>query len=210
MLAALLAGLCAPAMADSDVVISQVYGGGGNAGAKYKQDFIELFNRSDKPVAIGGWSVQYASAAGPASGPWALTAIPAGTVLQPGKYFLVREAPGASTTAIEVPADYAPTATIAIGATGGKVALLNTTVALSGTTPAKGAYVDMVGWVAPTGLKAPLQGRPRTPRACCARMPAGSTPTPTTTTSKCSLRCRAPTPPMCMPAACRCCPAPTK
>ncbi len=28
----------------TDVVISQVYGGGGNSGATYKNDFIELFN----------------------------------------------------------------------------------------------------------------------------------------------------------------------
>ncbi|MEQ1530867.1 MAG: hypothetical protein ABL925_16240, partial [Methylococcales bacterium] len=28
-----------------NIVISQVYGGGGNTGATYKNDFIELFNR---------------------------------------------------------------------------------------------------------------------------------------------------------------------
>src|SRR5215475_350588 len=28
-----------------DIVISQVYGGGGNTGAQYHNDFIELFNR---------------------------------------------------------------------------------------------------------------------------------------------------------------------
>ncbi len=32
------------------VGISQVYGGGGNAGAPYKNDFIELFNRSGSTV----------------------------------------------------------------------------------------------------------------------------------------------------------------
>ena len=46
------------------VVISQVYGGGGNAGATLKNDFIELFNRGASPVSLNGWSVQYASAAG--------------------------------------------------------------------------------------------------------------------------------------------------
>jgi hypothetical protein len=46
------------------VVISQVYGGGGNAGATLKNDFIELFNRGASPVNLNGWSVQYASAAG--------------------------------------------------------------------------------------------------------------------------------------------------
>ena len=37
-----------------DIVISQVYGGGGNAGALYKNDFIELFNRGASPVSIAG------------------------------------------------------------------------------------------------------------------------------------------------------------
>ena len=36
------------------VVISQVYGGGGNSGATYKNDFIELHNISNAPVSIAG------------------------------------------------------------------------------------------------------------------------------------------------------------
>ncbi len=43
------------------VVISQVYGGGGNAGAPLKNDFIELYNRGTTAVDLGGWSVQYAA-----------------------------------------------------------------------------------------------------------------------------------------------------
>jgi hypothetical protein len=44
------------------VVISQVYGGG-NSGATYTHDFIELFNRGTVPISLAGWSVQYGSAA---------------------------------------------------------------------------------------------------------------------------------------------------
>jgi uncharacterized protein len=33
------------AAASPDIVISQVYGGGGNSGAQYTHDFVELFNR---------------------------------------------------------------------------------------------------------------------------------------------------------------------
>ena len=51
-----------------DVLISQVYGGGSNTGAFYTNDFIELFNRGTQPVALSGWSLQYQSAAAPASG----------------------------------------------------------------------------------------------------------------------------------------------
>ena len=50
--------------ASADIVISEVYGGGGNSGATLKNDFIELYNRSDAPVDVTGWLVQYYSAAG--------------------------------------------------------------------------------------------------------------------------------------------------
>lgn len=61
------------------VVIGQVYGGGGNSGAFYKNDFIELFNRGTTPVNLNGWSVQYASATGTT---WQVT--PLSGMIQPG------------------------------------------------------------------------------------------------------------------------------
>ncbi len=45
-------------------VVSQVYGGGGNAGATFTHDYIELFNRGTVPVDLDGLSVQYTSATG--------------------------------------------------------------------------------------------------------------------------------------------------
>ena len=45
-------------------MISQVYGGGGNTGAPFQNDFIEVFNRGSTNVNLSGWSVQYASATG--------------------------------------------------------------------------------------------------------------------------------------------------
>lgn len=50
--------------AQAGVVISQVYGGGGNSGATYQNDFIELFNNGASAVDISGWSLQYTSATG--------------------------------------------------------------------------------------------------------------------------------------------------
>jgi hypothetical protein len=58
----LIAGACGAHAAD--VVISQVYGAGGNGGAIYQNDFVELFNRSSSPVSLAGWSVQYGSSTG--------------------------------------------------------------------------------------------------------------------------------------------------
>src|SRR5262245_15302825 len=73
--------------------ISQVYGGGGNAGATYKNDFIEIFNAGSTAVSVIGYSVQYASAAGTS---WQVTNL-TGTI-QPGHYYLIQEAAGAGGT----------------------------------------------------------------------------------------------------------------
>ena len=72
------------------IVISQIYGGGGNANAQYKNDFIELFNPGTDSVSINGWSVQYASSAGTT---WSTT--PINGKIGPGAYFLIQEAAGA-------------------------------------------------------------------------------------------------------------------
>jgi predicted extracellular nuclease len=123
----------------ADVVISQVYGGGGNAGATLRNDFIELFNRGASPISLSGWSVQYASSAGST---WAVTNL-SGT-LQPGQYFLVQEAVGAGGTQDLPPPD--ATGTIAMSATTGKVLLASSTTASSGACPSGGAIVDLVGF----------------------------------------------------------------
>src|SRR5256885_125976 len=60
-------GASPAAAVSADIVISQVYGGGGNSGATLKNDFIELFNRGTAAVATDGRSVQYAAAA---RSPW--------------------------------------------------------------------------------------------------------------------------------------------
>ena len=44
-------------------------GAGGNAGATFTHDFIELFNQSPATVNLSGWSVQYISATGTGTGP---------------------------------------------------------------------------------------------------------------------------------------------
>ncbi|MFN0160465.1 MAG: ExeM/NucH family extracellular endonuclease [Burkholderiales bacterium] len=126
----------------SGLVISQVYGGGGNSGATLRHDFVELFNAGTAAVNIGGWSLQYASATGSAWGS-NVFALPAATV-QPGQYFLVQLAAGSGGTQ-NLPAPDA-TGALALGATAGKVALVTSTTALSGANPAPGSYEDLVGY----------------------------------------------------------------
>ena len=65
VLIAALAFLPAAARAaTSDVVVSQIYGGGGNAGATFRNDYVELFHAGSAGVDVSGWTVQYATAMG--------------------------------------------------------------------------------------------------------------------------------------------------
>src|SRR5262245_17489283 len=83
--------------ASPSIVISQVYGGGGNTGAQYTNDFIELFNRGTSTVSLSGWSVQYTSATGTVNFGSTTTLItPLSGSLAPGQYMLVQEASGTS------------------------------------------------------------------------------------------------------------------
>ena len=125
------------------MVISQIYGGGGNGSATYTNDFIELFNRSTATIDISGWSVQYASSGGSS---WALAAIPAATTVAAGKYYLIELASGGA-VGVPLPAPDLTGSTINMSATAGKVALVNDAVALSGTTACNTAtVVDVIGF----------------------------------------------------------------
>jgi uncharacterized protein len=124
--------------AASDVVISQVYGGGGNSGATLKNDFIELFNRGTASISLTGWSVQYASSTGTS---WQVTAL--GGSIGPGQYYLIQQAAGSGgTTDLPTPDAIGG---IAMAAGSGKVALVDGTTALSGSCPSTG-WADLVGY----------------------------------------------------------------
>jgi predicted extracellular nuclease len=138
-----------------NLVISQVYGGGGNSGATYTHDYIEIFNRGNSPVPLSGLSLQYASATGTGnfgSSTTQLTELPDVT-LAAGRYFLVQEAQGAGGTTA-VPADFVDATPIAMAAGAGKVALATGTSSLgcNGSTAqpcdaaALARIIDLVGY----------------------------------------------------------------
>lgn len=112
-----------------DIVISQLYGGGGNSGAQFTNDFVELFNRGASAVAIDGWSVQYASATGTS---WAKANL-SGTI-PAGGHYLVQLAAGTGTGA-SLPAPDA-TGPMNMSGTSGTVALVTnqTLLACGGST----------------------------------------------------------------------------
>ncbi|KQQ73157.1 nuclease [Xanthomonas sp. Leaf131] len=135
--ALLFCALAVAGHANAQVVISQVYGGGGNSGATFRSDFIELHNTGSSTVSLDGWSVQYASAAGSS---WQVTPL-AGNV-PAGGYYLVKQADG-SGGSVALPMPDA-TGTTAMSGTAGKVALSNSASALSGACPTGNA--DLVGY----------------------------------------------------------------
>jgi predicted extracellular nuclease len=129
--------------ATSSVVISQVFGGGGNSGAPYTNDFVELLNRGASPVDISGWTVQYASAA---STTWSTTAL-SGSI-QPGRYYLVQLSGGTAGAPLPTPD---ATGTTNLAGSGGKVALVRDGTALTcgasaGSCSASPLLEDFVGY----------------------------------------------------------------
>ncbi|HTP08097.1 MAG TPA: lamin tail domain-containing protein, partial [Anaerolineae bacterium] len=138
-----------------DIVISQVYGGGGNSGAPFQNDFVELFNRGTTTVSVEGWSIQYASATGTGNFGSATNLItPLSGSLAPGQYLLVQEASNAAVGALLPTPDVTDTTPINMAAGGGKIALVNTTTPLgcngslaSPCSPsALAQIIDLIGW----------------------------------------------------------------
>ncbi|MBC7995231.1 MAG: ExeM/NucH family extracellular endonuclease [Rhizobacter sp.] len=143
LLAALSCMVSGPAAAStSGVVISQVYGGGGNATAPYLNDFVELYNAGAAPVSIAGWSVQYTSAAGTS---WGSQKVNLSGSISPGQYLLVQLGSGGGTGVALPTADFS--GTFNMSATAGKVALVSSTTSLTAVTcPTDATLVDLVGF----------------------------------------------------------------
>ena len=141
-LAAAAPASAAVAPGNGTVLINEVYGGGGNTGGAFNQDFIELVNPTDAAVSLDGWAVHYASATGNFNQRTALS----GSIAAGGSY-LVGQAFGDNRDLAALPTPDA-TGTLAMSGTAGKVALTSTAAALScGTACATAAeVVDLVGW----------------------------------------------------------------
>jgi MYXO-CTERM domain-containing protein len=94
--------------AASELVISQVYGAGGNAGgeagpAPFTHDYVELFNRGARPVVLDGKAILYA----PQHGNFSRGKVTKlrGKPLQPGEHFLVQLSSSGGTEGESLKAD---------------------------------------------------------------------------------------------------------
>ncbi len=144
LLAGPLALVASPAQAVSpDLVISEVYGAGGNSGATHNADFVELYNPTGAAVSLDGMSVQYRSQSGTSGNAFALS----GSVAA-GEHYLIQMsntgANGAALTGVDATASPA----FAMSGSDGQVLLLNSTTGFAGTGDVAGnaAIRDMVGY----------------------------------------------------------------
>ncbi|MFI9485230.1 ExeM/NucH family extracellular endonuclease [Promicromonospora sp. NPDC052451] len=127
------------------VVISEAYLVGGSSGQPYRNKFVELYNPTDEPVSVDGWSVQYKSATGASfSGITPLS----GTIAAGGHYLVQGASNAANGDALPTPD--------AVGGlnpsgTAGVIALASQATAVApakGAVPAEGAagVVDLLGY----------------------------------------------------------------
>ena len=115
--------------AGDNVVINEVYGGGGNSGSVYSNDFVELYNPTDHDIDVTGWVLDQQSTAGKSGSTTTLNgAVPA------GGYYLIKGKAGANNTG-DLPDAEAENAKMDFGAKGA-IAVL--------TSPA--GEVDRVAW----------------------------------------------------------------
>jgi predicted extracellular nuclease len=151
---ALLAGADANP-SGTGLVISEVYGAGGNSGALLNADYVELYNPTSADVSVAGDYIHYRSAAGSSGGtPFALT----GSVPAHGHYLIQMGSPGANGTALPTP-DAGP-AGFSMAAGGGQVFLLSQSSAITTTGDMKGVagVVDMVGQTTATSFETMAAG----------------------------------------------------
>jgi hypothetical protein len=121
----------------STLIITQVYGDGGTTGSTYANDFIEIFNNGNTAINLTNYSIQYSTGTS-----WVLTQLTA-VILQPGKYYLIKEASNGSGGMLLPYADVS--GTISLHANNGKVALVNSISPLPNGCSSS-LIIDLVGY----------------------------------------------------------------
>jgi hypothetical protein len=122
-----------------DVVISQIYAGGGVSSSTYKTDFIELHNRGLSAVSLTGLTVQYSNGT---TNFWTGTFI--GGTIQPGQYYLIQQGtPGSGLNDLPPPN---ASSSITLSAGGGKIALVSGFDTLTTSCPTGAEILDFVGY----------------------------------------------------------------
>jgi len=145
---AFLALAASSAMAANQIRISQVYGGGGAASTTtvaYQNDYVEIFNSGGGAVNVGGWTIEYASAAGAfGSSTSNIFTFPANTMIQPCSYLLVASTSSATGNGPSLTGDFSMS--LNMGGVSGKVALFSAVNANVACSTSMANIVDYVGY----------------------------------------------------------------
>lgn len=121
---------------NTGLMIYEVYGGGGNSGAVYKNDFVVLFNGTSVDIDLSDYSLQYASA----SGSFTNINVLSGTI-SAGKFFIIQLSGGAN--GVDLP-NVDGTGTLNLSGSSGKIALALGNTQISGVNGSN--VVDFVGF----------------------------------------------------------------
>ena len=128
---------------NSAIVISQLYGGGGNSGATYQNDYVELFNRGG--VGRGPDRLVVAVRIGHRQR-LGLHKQPLGGTIAPGEYYLISLA-RAGPNGAPLPRGEHQRRQINMSGTSGKIALVDNFDALAGNCPLGDPHLmDLVGY----------------------------------------------------------------
>lgn len=152
----------------SQLVISEVWGGGHQNASTPNSDYVELYNRGPGTVNLNGLSVQVATAA---SSSWTVITLP-NVTLGAREYFLIQLEPD-NATGIDFASDMTLNITTLVSSAG-KVALCNTTTALTGAPacPVPASVIDFVGYGTTANSREPCAG------TTAANAPTGSITVP--------------------------------
>ena len=124
------------------LVISQIFGGGGNSNSPYNRDYVVLHNKESVPVDLGRLKLQYSSASGSFPVLDSYKHALSGTIAA-GGYYLVALAGGSAGDDLPIAAD--ETGNINLAAGSGIVALVRDYL-ISGDTPDSPKVLDLVGY----------------------------------------------------------------
>src|SRR6478735_3912175 len=136
----------------TELVINEVYGAGGNNGALFNADFVELKNPTAAPISLAGKYLHYRAANGNSGGsPVALSGtVPAGST------WLVQMSTVGATGAALPAVDQTANPAIGMAAAGGQVILATTATVIPNTSAgdfagASGAALGILDMVGATG-----------------------------------------------------------
>lgn len=121
---------------NTGLMIYEVYGGGGNSGAIYTNDYVVLYNGTSSNIDLSSYSLQYASASGSFTNINPLT----GTI-EAGSYYVAKLGGGSTGSALPR-VDFE--GTLNLGGSNGKIALALGDDGITGPTDKN--VVDFVGF----------------------------------------------------------------